>query len=130
MIKYLLILTSFLFADIAIEPWGTSYHYDRDRNYNEDNKYISITYRYDQYDFGVATFDNSHNNRSNYAYVGYRKPINKYLGVFMSAGIITGYNYPVFGAVGVYAEYSNAYIKLSVNPRYLGTTIGYIFEGL
>lgn len=129
MLKYILLLTSFAFADIAIEPFGTSYHWDRDKNRNENNKYLGVVYRYGQYDFGVATFENSHYERSNTAYIGYRQPINEHVGIFGAVGYVTGYNYKILGAVGVYVEYENIYIKASFNHKYMGTTIGYVFKG-
>ena len=130
MIRALLLLTSFVFADIAVEPFGAVYHWDRDKDYNENIKYVSVAYRYEQFDIGVATFENSHYRRSNFAYVGYRHPINEYFGVFVNAGYVTGYNNTnILGGAGVYGEYKNTYIKLTANPKYMGATVGYIFKG-
>ncbi len=133
MIKYLLLLTSFLFADIAIEPFGTVYHFDREKDYNENNKYVGITYRYDQFEFGVATYENSHYERTKTAFVGYREPLYQEaveLGIFADIGYKDGYdNNHILFYGGVYAEYENFYTKVAVNNNMVACTIGYVFKG-
>ena len=134
--RYLLLLTSFLFADIAIEPYATSYHFDRDKGYNENHKYLGLVYRYQKYEVGVATMENSHNRRSNSVYVGYRQDLYKTdimeLGGNNDVGYRTGYNRKLLLFGGLYVEHENMYVKIAVGTKLVAGTVGYIFrfEGL
>ena len=128
-IGFIILSSTVLQADIAIEPLGTSYHWDRDKDYNENNEYIGIVYRYDQYDFTLATFKNSRYDRSNIASVGYRHMFNENFGAFASVGYVTGYsNFYIFPAAGLYVEYEDFYVKLSANQWFAGIGVGYIFR--
>lgn len=127
LLPLLLSLTSH--ADIYIEPFGTSYHWDRDKKRNETNQYLGAGYRYEKYEFGVATFINSFKHRSNIVYVGYKEPICEYMSLYADIGYVTGYKrYNVLGAVGAYLEYKDIYLKTSINHKYLGVTVGYVFR--
>lgn len=122
-------LATGLYADIAVEPWGTAYHWNRDKNYNESNQYVGVVYRYQQYDLGVTTFINSHNDRSNSIYVGYREPISEYVNMVGGVGYVSGYEkFNIIGGVGFDVTYEDTYLKLAVNPKYMGITVGYIFR--
>lgn len=117
---------------IAIEPFATSYHFDRDRDYNEEHKYLGLVYRYDKFEFGIATMENSFNKKSNSFYVGFREPIYKEddveIGFFVDGGYKTGYKTNLLFFGGLYTEYKDFYIKLAVSPRLLGATAGYVFR--
>ncbi len=132
MIKYLLLLTTFVFADIAIEPFAKTYHFDRDKDYNENHQYLGLVYRYDQFDFGVATYINSHDERTKAAYVGYRQPMYQdevEVGLFADIGYKDGYDdnhVLIYG--GLYIEYKDFYTKIAVNGDMIGATIGYVFK--
>lgn len=132
MFRVLLLLSNFLWADFAIEPYAVSYHYDRDKDYNEEHKYVSAVYRYDNFEFGVATMENSHYERSNSVYVGYLQPIYEendfMIGVFADVGYRTGYDQAFLLYGGVHTEYKNIYIKTVILPTFVGATIGYRFK--
>lgn len=130
-LKSIVLLTSLVFSDIAIEPYAKSYHFDRDKKYNENHKYIGAVYRKDSWDFGVATYINSHNNRSNDAYIGYRYLLyedNIKLGVFGLVGYRSGYRTKLLGYGGLYSEYEDFYIKLAINHKLTAVTLGYIIR--
>ena len=127
--KYMLIglLLSFLNLSqaaehsIAIEPFLQSYHWDRDKGYNETHKHVGLVYRYDQFELGVATMINSHDIRSNSVYIGYREKLYETedleLGFFMDGGYRSGYHKKVLGYVGLYSEYKDFYIKVAANQK-------------
>ena len=133
-ILILLLAPLLIFSDIAIEPYAASYHFDRDKDYNEDHKYIGLVYRYDQYEIGVSTFKNSHYKRTNSFYAGYRQPVYEYndveFGIWGDIGYQTGYNRKLLIYGGLYGEYENIYIKLAGNSKFIGATVGYVFKGL
>ena len=128
----IVLLTTFSFAEFAIEPYSKSYHYDRDVDYNEQHEYVSIAYFYENIQFGIGTLVNSHYNRSNFALVGIRKELTTYnnikTGVFVDTGYITGYSHNVFVNGGIYSEYRNFYSKFSISYKFVGFTLGYKFN--
>lgn len=133
--KYLfaLLITSTLsFADIAIEPLALSYHYDRDKDYNENHKYIGLVYRYDMYEVGIGTMENSHYKRSNSVYVGMRPIIytegDLDIGMFVDVGYRTGYSRDLLIYGGLYTEYKDVYAKIAAGTNVVGFTVGYIFR--
>ena len=129
--KYLLLLTSFLFADVAIEPFVKTYHWDRDEGYNENHEYLAITYRHEQWDFSVATYINSRENRSNDAYVGYRHIMydeDVKLGLFGAVGYRSGYTRHLGVYAGLYGEYKDVYVKWAINTKLTAITVGYIIR--
>ena len=130
----LIFLTTFSFAEFAIEPYSISYHYDRDKDYNEKHEYVAVAYFYKNVQFGLGTLVNSHYNRANFALIGIREEIVEYnnikFGVFLDTGYITGYHYDIFVNGGIYTEYENFYSKLSISYKFVGFTIGYKFNGL
>jgi hypothetical protein len=130
-LRFLILFSSILLADsIAIEPYTVVYHYNRDADINENNKYFGMVYRYGQFDFGVATYDNSHYTRTNAAYVGYRYELYQYnrlkIGAFAQAGYRTNYKQKFIGYGGIYGEYDKVYLKLNVNGKFTGVTFGII----
>ena len=132
----MLVIPATLTADIAIEPFGTVYHFDREKDYNENSQYVGITYRHEQFELGVATYINSHDERTKTAFVGYRQPLYKEeveLGIFADIGYKDGYdNNHILFYGGVYAEYENFYTKIAVNDSMVACVVGYNFntEGL
>ncbi len=133
MLKYLLLLTSFLFGDVAVEFYGTSYHFDREKDYNENNKYVGLVYKFENnFEVGVASYENSHYERSNDIYIGYMQPLYESedveLGVFADGGYRGGYDSHVLFYGGLYAEYMDVYTKLAGNSKMLGLVVGYNFS--
>lgn len=129
----LLLMSNLMWADFAIEPLAVSYHYDRDKDYNENHKYLGLVYRYENFEFGVGTMENSHYERSNSIYVGYLQPIydngDFTAGVFCDIGYQTGYDRSdllLYG--GLHVEYKNFYIKTGGSPIFVGSVIGYRFK--
>lgn len=118
---------------ISIEPLALSYHFNRDKDWNEDHKYLGLLYKHDSgFEIGVGTMENSHYKRSNSIYAGYSKEFYEYtdgeIGAFIDAGYRTGYkrNLLIYG--GIYAEYKNVYIKTAIGSNLIGCTIGYQFK--
>lgn len=133
--KYLIILlSSLLYADsISIEPLATSYHFDRDKDYNENHKYIGLLYKHDNgFELGASTMENSHYKRSNSVYIGYSDSFYEFdrgeIGAFGDIGYRTGYTRKELVYVGVYAEYMNAYVKIGGGTNMIGAVFGYTFK--
>ena len=129
----LTICLSFTFltaGELAIEPYTQIYHYDRDRDSNENTKYLGLVYRYDNFDIGVATYENSHYTRSQAAYVGYRYPLYEKndltLGIFGLVGYRTNYEQSIIAYGGPYVEYQRVYFKVNINGKFVGATLGLI----
>ena len=128
----LIALTLGLSADIGVEFFGKSYHFNRDREYNEDQKYLGLVYRPNDTNFeiGVSTFENSHYERSNAVYIGYQQPLyeadNTEFGIFADVGYQSGYDgKPMLFYGGVYGEYKNIYMKLTGTDKLIAVTFGY-----
>lgn len=119
-------------ADVAIEPYAVTHHFNPSPDTNENHNYFGLVYRYDKFELGGFTMKNSHNAQTNAIYVGYRQDLYTYkkleLGVFGDIGYRTGYDTNLLLYVGGYVEYSNLYIKIAANPSFIGGTIGYIFR--
>ncbi len=127
-----LLLSSLVFADIGVEFFGTSYHFNRDKDYNENNKYLGLVYKFENFEIGTATYENSHYERSYDIYGGYRQPLyeeeNTEFGIFADIGYRSGYDNHVLFYGGLYAEYMNVYAKLAGNDSMLGLVVGYNFN--
>ena len=138
----LVLATTGLSADIAIEPFAATYHWDRDKEWNEgsNHQYIGVSYIFDSvktntgnFEVGAATYINSHDERTKALYVGYRQPLYKEgnvdLGIFADIGYRDGYgedsNILIYG--GAYARYYDFYLKLAGNSEMVGVNVGYIF---
>ena len=131
----LLLMSNLMWADFAIEPLAVSYHYDRDKDYNENHKYLGLVYRYNNFEIGASTMENSYYKRSNSIYIGYLHPLYKegdfMVGLFGDVGYQTGYDRSdllLYG--GLYTEYKNFYIKTGGSTIFIGAVIGYRFKSL
>ncbi len=130
-LRYLTLLSVIAFGDIAIEPLAVVKHYDSEGK-NENAKYFGLVYRYDNFDVGIASYENSHYTRTTAGYVGYRLPVwedDKWIvGLFVQAGYRTNYNQKFIAYGGPYVEYDNFYAKVNVNTEFTGLVVGYIIR--
>ena len=131
----LLTLTLGLSADIGVEFFGTSYHFNREIDYNEEQKYFGVVWRPDDTNFevGASTFENSYNERANALYVGYLQPLYKEeveLGIFADVGYyLQGYeDKPIMFYGGIYGEYKNVVLKIAGTDKLIAVTVGYEFD--
>ena len=130
-LRILLLSFTILAADeLAIEPYTQIYHYDQSKKPNENTKYIGFIYRHNNFDFGLASYENSHYTRTQAAYVGYRYSFYKQddltLGVFGLIGYRTNYEQSIIVYGGPYVEWNRLYLKVNINPKFVGATIGII----
>ena len=132
-LKYLTIsiimISSLAAGSISIEPYTFVKHYNK-TNKNNNVKYIGLVYEIDGFGIGAATFTNSHYTRTNaiFGQYIYKKNIisdDLYIGAYVLGGYRTGYKTKMMVYGGPYVEYKNLYIKINVNPKFYGFTLGY-----
>lgn len=126
------LIATLAMAEVAIEPLALTYHYDTDKKYNSKHDYLGIVYRDTTFDYSVATFVNSHYNRTYTASISYRYSIYKYdevdVQIYGALGVQYGYfNYPVRAWGGLHIELDDSfYVEIVGAPAFIGTKIGFI----
>lgn len=108
-------------SKLWVTPGAISYHFNRDRGYNERNLGFGIEYSLNK-DWSILAgqYQNSIDRPSKYALVGYTPwHLNKYFSVGALAGAVTGYHTNKSAMFAVLP-------LVAVNFRHVGVNISFI----